>query len=145
MRLTKHTDYSLRVLVYLGVRPERVATIDEVAEAYAISRNHLMKVVHRLATRGLIETQRGRNGGFRLARDPSAIRLGSVVRMTEPDFAVVECMDPRGNGCTIDGSCLLRGVLEDATDAWFGVLDRYTLADLIEPRGRLVDLLQISG
>jgi Rrf2 family nitric oxide-sensitive transcriptional repressor len=145
MRLTKHTDYSLRVLVYLGVRPERVATIEEVADAYAISRNHLMKVVHRLATHGLIQTQRGRNGGFRLARDPSKIGLGSVVRMTEPDFAVVECMDPQGNGCTIDGSCLLRGVLEEATDAWFAVLDRYTLADLMEPRGRLAELLQISG
>jgi Rrf2 family nitric oxide-sensitive transcriptional repressor len=145
MRLTKHTDYSLRVLVYLGVRPERVATIEEVADAYAISRNHLMKVVHRLATHGLIETQRGRHGGFRLARDPSAIRLGSVVRITEPDFAVVECMDPHGNGCAIDGSCLLRGVLEDATDAWFAVLDRYTLADLVEPSERLAELLQITG
>ena len=144
MRLTKHTDYSLRVLVYLGVRPDRITTIEEVADAYAISRNHLMKVVHRLATHGVIETQRGRNGGFRLARDPSAIRLGEVVRMTEPDFAVVECFDPQAEECAIEGSCALQGVLDDALKAWFAVLDRYTLADLIEPRAQLSRLLQIG-
>jgi Rrf2 family nitric oxide-sensitive transcriptional repressor len=145
MRLTKHTDYSLRVLVYLGVRPGRIATIEEVADSYSISRNHLMKVVHRLATHGVIETQRGRNGGFQLARDPSAIGLGAIVRLTEPDFAVVECMEEQGPGCTIDESCALRGVLNDATKAWFAVLDRYTLADLIEPRTQLAKLLQISA
>ncbi|HXP87937.1 MAG TPA: Rrf2 family transcriptional regulator [Bryobacteraceae bacterium] len=145
MRLTKHTDYSLRVLVYLGVRPGRVATIEEVADAYTISRNHLMKVVHRLATHGIVETQRGRHGGFRLARDPSAIGLGAVVRITEPDFAVVECMDPHGDGCVIYGSCALRGALHDATNAWFAVLDRYTLADLVERQTELAELLQISG
>jgi len=145
MRLTKHTDYSLRVLVYLGVRPGRVATIEEVADAYTISRNHLMKVVHRLATHGIVETQRGRHGGFRLARDPSAIGLGAVVRITEPDFAVVECMDPHGDGCVIYGGCALRGALHDATNAWFAVLDRYTLADLVERQTELAELLQISG
>lgn len=144
MRLTKHTDYSLRVLVYLGVRPERAATIEEVAEAYTISRNHLMKVVHRLATHGIIETQRGRNGGFRLARDPSAIGLGAVVRVTEPDFAVVECMDPQGAGCVINGNCALQGALDDALKAWLAVLDRYTLADLLHPRTKLAKLLQIT-
>jgi Rrf2 family transcriptional regulator, nitric oxide-sensitive transcriptional repressor len=145
MRLTKHTDYSLRVLVYLGVGPGRIATVEEVAAAYAISRNHLMKVVHRLATHGWIETQRGRGGGFRLARDPSAIGLGAVVRLTEPDFAVVECMDPHSDGCVIYDACALHGVLEDATNAWFAVLDRYTLADLLEPRTQLAQLLQISA
>jgi Rrf2 family transcriptional regulator, nitric oxide-sensitive transcriptional repressor len=145
MRLTKHTDYSLRTLVYLGVHPGRVATVEEVAGAYSISRNHLMKVVHRLATHGLVETQRGRHGGFRLARDPSTIRLGAVVRLTEPDFAVVECMDPHGSGCVIYEGCALHGVLDDATNAWFAVLDRYTLADLLEPRTQLAKLLQISA
>jgi Rrf2 family transcriptional regulator, nitric oxide-sensitive transcriptional repressor len=144
MRLTKHTDYSLRVLIYLGVHPSRHATIEEVAGAYSISRNHLMKVVHRLATNGIVETQRGRKGGFRLARDPGAIRLGEVVRQTETDFAVVECFDPQGTGCAIDGACALRGVLEDAMSAWFAVLDRYTLADLIQPGEQLSSLLQIA-
>jgi Rrf2 family transcriptional regulator, nitric oxide-sensitive transcriptional repressor len=145
MRLTKHTDYSLRALVYLGVRRGQAATIEEVADAYSISRNHLMKVVQRLATHGLVETQRGRNGGFRLARDPSAIGLGAVVRLSEPDFAVVECMDPQGARCAIDRHCVLSGVLDDAMQAWFTVLDRYTLADLIEPRRELAKLLQISA
>ena len=144
MRLTKHTDYSLRVLVYLAVHPDGVATIDQVAEAYTISRNHLMKVVHRLATHGIIETQRGRHGGFRLARDPSAIGLGSIIRLTEPDFALVECLDPHGEGCVIYESCSLHGVLDDATKAWFAVLDRYTLADLTGARTSLMQLLQIK-
>jgi Rrf2 family nitric oxide-sensitive transcriptional repressor len=143
MRLTKYTDYSLRVLIYLGVHPSRHATIEEVAGAYSISRNHLMKVVHHLATNGVLETQRGRKGGFRLARDPGAIRLGEVVRQTETDFALVDCLDAQGSGCTIDGACALRGVLEDAMNAWFAVLDRYTLADLIQPEAQLAALLRI--
>jgi len=144
MRLTKHTDYSLRVLIYLGVHPSRHATIEEVAGAFSISRNHLMKVVYRLALKGIVETQRGRKGGFRLARDPGAIGLGEVVRQTESDFALVECLDPQGSGCTIDGACALRGVLEDAMSAWFAVLDRYTLADLIQPGAQLAGLLRIA-
>jgi Rrf2 family transcriptional regulator, nitric oxide-sensitive transcriptional repressor len=144
MRLTKHTDYSLRVLIYLGVQPDRHATIEEVADAYSISRNHLMKVVYRLAGHGVVETQRGRKGGFRLARDPQAIRLGDLVRQAETDFAVVECLDPQGGSCAIDGACALRGVLEDAMSAWFAVLDRYTLADLIRPEAALAGLLQIA-
>jgi len=144
MRLTKHTDYSLRVLIYLGVHPSGHATIEEVAGAYSISRNHLMKVVYHLAAHGILETHRGRNGGFRLARDPGAIRIGEVVRQTEMDFALVECLDPRSGGCPIYDGCLLHGVLEDAMGAWFAVLDRYTLADLVQPGAQLSRLLQIA-
>ncbi|HEX5430789.1 MAG TPA: Rrf2 family transcriptional regulator, partial [Bryobacteraceae bacterium] len=102
MRLTKQTDYSLRVLIYLGTLGGAPATIEQVAESYSISKNHLMKVVHHLATNGFIETQRGRGGGFHLARDPQQISLGSVVRSTESDFALVECFEPVENPCAIE-------------------------------------------
>src|SRR5262249_38237846 len=141
---TKQTDYSLRVLIYLGVHPGRPATIDEVAAAYGISKNHLMKVVYHLSTEGFLETQRGRGGGFHLARDPHLIRLGSVVRSTETDFAMVECFAPLNGNCSIYDGCKLRGVLKQALDAWFETLDGYTLADLIEPRSRLAQLLSLT-
>ncbi|SRR5579885_178051 len=145
MRLTKQTDYSLRVLIYLGTHPDRPATIEEVAEAYGISKNHLMKVVYHLSTAGFLETQRGRGGGFHLARDPAAIRLGSVIRGTETDFALVECFDQANESCSIYDACKLRKVLHDALEAWFATLDRYTLADLIKPRSRLSQLLSVPA
>ena len=145
MRLTKQTDYSLRVLIYLGVHPGRPATIDEVAAAYGISKNHLMKVVYHLSTEGFLDTQRGRGGGFHLARDPHLIRIGSVVRSTETDFALVECFAPIDEECSIYKSCKLRGVLHEALEAWFTTLDRYTLADLIEPRSKLAELLSVTA
>lgn len=144
MRLTKQTDYSLRVLIYLGTSDGEPATIEQVAGAYSISKNHLMKVVNHLATRGFIETQRGRGGGFRLVRDPASISLGNVVRTTESDFALVECFEPVSNPCVIQETCRLRVVLNEALEAWLSILDRYTLADLIEPRSHLSQLLQIS-
>src|SRR5579871_6059697 len=119
MRLTKQTDYSLRVLIYLGVHPGRAATIDEVAAAYGISKNHLMKVVYHLSNSGFLETQRGRGGGFHLARDPHLIPIGSVVRSTETDFALVECFEPVNGSCSIHRSCKLKGVLREALEAWF--------------------------
>jgi len=139
MKLTKQTDYSLRVLIYLGAHEGSIATIEHVAEAYGISRNHLMKVVHHLATHGLLDTQRGRSGGFRLAKPPAEIRIGDVVRITEPDFAIVECLG--GAPCAIQGPCKLEGILRDVTEDWLIALNRYTLADLVEPRGPLVQLL----
>jgi Rrf2 family transcriptional regulator, nitric oxide-sensitive transcriptional repressor len=154
VRLTKQTDYSLRLLIHLGVKHMGVkhaavkygpaATIEEVADAYSISRNHLMKVVYHLATHGILETQRGRGGGFRLARDPSRINLGEVVRLTEPDFTVVECFDQENGCCAIREACQLQDVLGRALDAFFAVLDCYTLVDLLEPRSRLAQLLGIE-
>src|SRR5579884_3997909 len=116
MRLTKQTDYSLRVLIYLGTHPVRATTIEEVAAAYGISKNHLMKVVYHLSTAGFLATQRGRGGGFQLARDPSSIHLGSVIRGTETDFALVECFQPVNESCSIYDSCKLRAVLRDALE-----------------------------
>ena len=145
MRLTTFSDYSLRVLMYLGARDDRVATIGEIAQAYDVSENHLMKVVHHLAQRGYVETLRGRGGGMRLARAAGDINVGEVVRGTEDCSHLVECFDPAIQGCRIAPGCTLKGLLGQAMDAFFQVLDRHTLADLLLTRPRLVQLLASPG
>jgi len=143
MRLTDFTDYTLRTLIYLALQPERLATIADIAGAYGISANHLMKVVHQLAVSGDVATLRGRHGGVRLARPPSAINVGAVVRRTEPDMALVACFaDPQR--CVIRDGCVLQHVLADALDAFLSVLDRYTLADLVASQRPLADLLRVD-
>jgi Rrf2 family nitric oxide-sensitive transcriptional repressor len=137
MHLTRHTDYALRVLMYLGVRNGKLATIAEIAERYGISENHLMKVVHRLGRLGYIRTILGRQGGIMLERDPREINLGDVVRNCEDDMAVVECFDPSTNECRIAGACVLNWVLDDALGAFMSVLDRHTLGDLLAPAERI--------
>jgi Rrf2 family nitric oxide-sensitive transcriptional repressor len=138
MRLTAYTDFSLRVLTYLGLRRDRLATVHEIAAAYGVSRNHLMKVVHELGRAGFVETVRGRSGGIRLARAPGAIRIGDVVRRMEDDFQVVACFAGNdGGGCVIAPDCRLAGALDEALHAFLGVLDGYTLADLLAAPDRL--------
>lgn len=144
MRLTVFTDYALRVLMYLAVNPERRVTIRDIAEAYGISRNHLMKVVNKLTRADLIEASRGVNGGLMLARSPEAIIVGDVVRKTEDEIALVECFRPE-NRCIITPECVLKNVFAEAQSALLAVLDRYTLADLIEPRTRLAKRLRIPA
>lgn len=144
MRLTVFSDYTLRVLIYLGLRRDRLCTIAEIAEAYAISRNHLMKVVHNLGLRGDIETVRGKGGGIRLAREPSAINVGAVVRAAEHDAPLVECFDPANSCCRIEAACLLKGVFGKATQAFYTVLDQYTLADLLRTEQHMADLLEVT-
>jgi Rrf2 family nitric oxide-sensitive transcriptional repressor len=129
MRLTSYSDYSLRLLMYAATRRERV-TIQGAADAYGISKNHLMKVAFDLGRLGYLETVRGRGGGLRLAKPPEAIGLGALLRQTEEDFRIVECFDPATNGCVISRACRLKGILHEATAAWLAVMDRYTLADL---------------
>ena len=142
MRLTRYTDYALRVLIYLGLRdPAELSRISEIAKAYGISENHLMKVVHRLGQRGFVETVRGRQGGIRLAHSPGRINIGDVVRRCEDDLRLVECFDPETNKCVITGACVLPGILDEALAAFLTVLDRYTLEDLLKPRRGLSDLL----
>lgn len=131
MQLTRHSDYALRLLMRLALDPERVVTIQEVSEAYGISRNHLMKIALELGRHGFIETLRGRGGGLRLGKAPSEIGLGAVVRATEDSFALVECFDVAHNRCVITGACRLRGALREALEAFLAVLDGYTLADLV--------------
>jgi Rrf2 family nitric oxide-sensitive transcriptional repressor len=145
MRLTVYTDYALRVLMYLAVKEDGLATIDEIAKSYSISRNHLMKVVHQLGVAGYIETVRGRGGGLRLAKPAQAIGLGEVVRHTEPDMAIASCFNPVDAPCAIRQCCVLRRALEKARDAFVDVLEGYTLGDLVRPRGRLLGMLGISA
>lgn len=130
MRLTVYTDYSLRLLMFVALKKGELATVQEVADAYGISKNHLMKVTYDLGHHGFLETVRGRGGGFRLARAADRIGLGDVVRRTEEDFTMVECFAPDADRCRITGSCRLKGVLHDALNAYLAVLDSYTLADL---------------
>jgi Rrf2 family nitric oxide-sensitive transcriptional repressor len=131
MRLSTFSDYSLRVLMYLGVQPDRLATIAEIAAIYEISESHLMKVVHQLGRNGHIETVRGKGGGMRLIRAPQDIVLGEVIRQTENDFALVECFGEH-SACRIQPACRLHGILDEALSAMFLVLDGYTLADLLQ-------------
>jgi Rrf2 family nitric oxide-sensitive transcriptional repressor len=131
MQLTLHTDYALRVLVYLTQKNETLATISEIADFYQISRNHLVKVVHHLANEGFIQTTRGKHGGMRLARAPELISVGEVVRRMEPNFDIVECFNTTNQTCTVTSICVLKGVLHQASQEFLGVLDRYTLADAI--------------
>lgn len=144
MRLTIFTDYTLRVLIYLGAHreEERLATIRDIATAYGISQNHLTKVMHHLAKQGYVDTTRGRGGGLRLARAPEAINVGAVVRATEVDLAVVECFDEGNLKCPIAPVCALQGVLAHAVRAFFAVLDSQTLADLIRPNAKLVRIFR---
>jgi Rrf2 family nitric oxide-sensitive transcriptional repressor len=144
MRLTYHSDYAMRLLMYVALKDGALVQIQEVADAYGISKNHLMKVVFQLGKLGFLETVRGRNGGFRLARAPQDITIGEVVRKTEESFALVECFDTGSNGCVITGACRLRGVMRRALDAYLAVLDDQTLADLIQPRSALSRILLAS-
>ena len=145
MRLTVYSDYALRMLMYLAVKDDELATIAEIAEAYGISKNHLMKVAHQLGIAGYVETVRGRGGGLRLAMPREAIILGEVVRQTEPDMALVPCFAPVDDDCAIARCCLLRTALTRASDAFFGVLDAYSLADLVRPRSQLREALALPA
>jgi Rrf2 family nitric oxide-sensitive transcriptional repressor len=140
MRLTTFSDYTLRVLMYLALQGDRLVTIQEVAGAYDISESHLMKVVHQLALSGVVETVRGKGGGLRLALEPAQIRLGEVVRQSEGEAPIVECLsdEPR---CSIAPACKLAGVLVRAFDALYAELDRYTLADLVTRPSELKRIL----
>lgn len=130
MRLTNFSDYALRVLMYAATQGDRLITIEETAELYGISRAHLMKVANQLTRAGYLRAVRGRSGGLALAKAAKKIRLGDVLRSTEPDFALVECFTT-GNQCLITPRCRLRGALNEALLAFTHTLDRYTLADLI--------------
>ena len=136
MRVTRFTDYAIRVLLYLARDPKKLCSIAEITRAYGVSQNHLMKVVSELANVGYVESVRGRNGGIRLARPPSKINIGEVVRHTEDDFDLVGC-----GSCVIAPACGLTGVLDEALAAFLAVLDRYSLADVLAKKGDFAHLL----
>ncbi len=140
MRLTTFSDYSLRVLIYLAADPERRATIAEIARSFEVSENHLMKVVHFLGKAGWLRNVRGKGGGLELARPPEEIVVGAVIRDSETHLPA-ECFDRETNRCVITGACRLRHVLAEATDAFYKVLDRYTLADIAGNNRALAKIL----
>jgi Rrf2 family nitric oxide-sensitive transcriptional repressor len=131
MQLTLYTDYSLRVLLYLAMHRDRLVTISEVTEAYDVSRNHMVKVVHNLGQLGLIQTIRGKSGGMRLARDPEEIIVGEVVQQTEPHINLLECFDKETNTCPLINACKLKHLLFQARRGFFDVLNQKTLADML--------------
>ena len=131
MRLTDYTDYGLRALMYAAIQPERLVTIQEIADAFQIPHSHLMKIVHALGKTGFLVTVRGRKGGVKLAKAPDEIRIGHVVRALEPDFRMAQCFSQDHDQCVIVSVCSLRGTMQRALDAYLTVLDGSTLADLI--------------
>lgn len=137
MKLTTFSDYTLRVLMYLAVERDGLATIPEIAGAYGISDNHLMKVVHQLARAGVIETVRGKGGGIRLRLDPAEIRLGQIVRASEGNGPIVECLAGEADGCRITPACRLAPILIRAFNALYETLDEYSLADLVDDPGQV--------
>jgi Rrf2 family nitric oxide-sensitive transcriptional repressor len=136
VRLTRYTDYALRVLMHLAAKPDRLSSIGEIARSYAISQNHLMKVVHDLRQQGYVAAVRGRSGGIRLGRPANEIVIGEVVRHTEEGFDLVDC-----GSCLIARACGLTGVLGEALRAFMAVLDRHTLADLVQDRSEALRAL----
>ena len=141
MHLTQFSDYSLRLAIYLACRPERSVAVDEVSRAFGISRHHLVKVVQTLTDLGVVEAQRGRGGGMRLAMRPEEINLGWLIRQTEPHLNLVECFDAGTNTCPIAPACGLKEVFHRAQRAFLDVLDGYTLDRILTRRSDLVVLL----
>jgi len=144
MQLTLHTDYSLRVLIYLTQTRDSLATISEIANFYNISRNHLVKVVHHLSNEGFIQTTRGKNGGMKLARSPELISIGEVVRRMEPNFDIVECFNVENPACVVTSVCTLKSALHQASTEFLAVLDRITLADAMQQGERTDKLFPVK-
>ena len=139
MQLTRFTEYSLRVLIYLAPDDKQLATISEIATAYGISRQHLVKVVHNLARLGYVHTMRGKGGGIRLAKPLETVNVGELVRKTEVNLQPVDC---EGTFCPIREGCRLMGIFDEARDAFLAVLDRYPLAFLVENKSELARLFR---
>jgi len=144
MRMTLHSDYALRMLMMLGIRDGDPVTVQQVAESYGLSRNHLLKVALKLRNLSVITATRGRAGGIALARRPEDINIGAIIRATEDDFAMVECMKTDGGTCLLTPVCRLKGVVREALQAYLAVFDKYSLADLIQNKDALGLLLQME-
>lgn len=142
MKLTRQADYSLRVLLFLALRPDEVATVGEIASAYRVSAHHLAKVAQLLGKRGYVELLRGQSGGLKLLADPSLLRIGDVVRETEPNFELLECFNAEKNSCPLDPSCALKGVFKQAERRFLETLDQYTLADMMRRPQTLYKVLR---
>jgi len=141
MQLTQFTDYSLRALIYIALRDNTLCTITEIAESYHISKNHMMKVVHRLSQLGVLKTIRGKNGGLQLNEKPENINIGDLVQKIEPNFYIVECFDQANGRCVISPVCRLKGILNEAKTSFINELQKYTLLDIIYNKSELTKVL----
>lgn len=139
MQLTRYTDYSLRVLLFLGTHPGERCTISQISEYFNVSRNHMVKVVHNLAQLKFIHTIRGKSGGMLLARLPEEINIGDVVRQVEPHMNLLECFESSTNACPITSQCALKGILYKARKGFMSVLKDYTLSDILPENGLPAD------
>jgi len=144
LRLTLHTDYAIRTLIYLALHQDRLVTISDISKQYDISKNHMMKVAQELVHHGFVISERGRNGGLRLARLPEDINLRDVIEKMEPDFNLVSCLDTVHNGCKIIGGCGVQSIMFEARDHFLSVLGKYTLADSIPNESKLKALFTIE-
>jgi Rrf2 family nitric oxide-sensitive transcriptional repressor len=145
MRLTRHTDYSLRLLMLLAIEPDQIHTVDEVAQRYGVSRDHLMKVAQTLIRAGFVDSARGRGGGLRLRRPSDKINLGAVIRATEQSLDLVECFNSDGNACVVTPACGLREPLRKALQAFLHVLDGYSLANIVGSRAASGHMRRLLG
>lgn len=143
MKLTSYSNYALRTLQMAALRHPRLTTVAMVARAHRLSNSHITKIVHELGQAGFLETVRGRGGGFRLARPAEEITVGEVVRLTEGPIEVVECFNPSTNTCPLLGACRLSGAINEATRAFFDVLDKVTIADIAHNRDALLARLAL--
>ncbi len=134
MQLTLFTDYGLRSLMYMTAHQDRLSSVREIAEHYDISRNHLVKVVHKLAQLGYVESSKGKGGGIRLAQDPETLKLGDLIKQLEP-MNMVECFDSKTNTCRMISSCELKHYLAEASQSFITTMNKYTLADTVKDRG----------
>ena len=132
MQITRFTDYGLRTLMYVAARSENIASVKEVSDHYGISRNHLVKVVHRFSQLGYIETTKGKGGGIKIAKGTEKLRLGELIKQLEPNMNMVECFDAKTNTCRITGSCQLKHYLFEATQSFINTMNKYTLADTVQ-------------
>jgi len=144
MRLTRQTNYAIRILMYCAANDERLSRIPEIAAAYTVSELFLFKILQPLVENGLVETVRGRNGGVRLGRPADQITLFDVVRVTEESFAMAECFENDNADCPLIDSCALNAALREALGAFFEVLSRHTIADLAKERTNMRTLLKID-
>jgi Rrf2 family nitric oxide-sensitive transcriptional repressor len=143
MHLTAYTDYSLRVLIYLASKKNgELSNIKEIAEKYDISKNHLMKIIYNMGKLGYIETIRGRNGGIRLAKKPSELNIGEIIRHTEENFYIVECFAKHNNKCIMTPVCTLKHMFHEALEQFLHVLDQYTLDDIVNHNPMMKDFFQ---
>ncbi len=141
MNLTRFTDYALRTLIFVGLRRDRLSSIQEVSDAFHISKNHLLKVVNELGQQGFLTTIRGRKGGLQLGRPAEEIVIGEVVRAMEPGFELLECFEATRDRCVITTQCRLKGILHRALNGFLAELDSHTLADLVGSREALLAVL----